>query len=72
METTNSQMRRDINRALDFFHLGRNEDDTKWVDLVKAVKQVADCRRQEEEECQTREVQMFIEEIIKLKAMVTK
>ena len=73
LEAAGPKMKKEINRALDLFHPGREEDDTEWSDLVKAVKQVVECRRREEEdEGQGREVQALIEEVQKLKAMMAK
>ena len=73
LEAAGPKMKKEINRALDLFHPGRDEDDTEWIDLVKAVKQVAECRRREEEdEGQGREVQALIEEVQKLKSMMAK
>lgn len=66
-------MRHEINRSLDLFDPGRSEDDTEWADLVQAVKQVTDCRRQEEEEeGQSQEMRTLIEEVKRLKAIVSR
>lgn len=74
VEAVGPRMKKEIKRFLDLFNPGCNETkDIDWNDLVKAIKQVANYKRwEEEEEDQNREMSMLIEEIQKLKTMVAR
>jgi hypothetical protein len=73
LEAAGPKMKREINRAIDLFNPGQDEDDMQWQDVEKVVKQVASCKkREEEDEGQSQKLQSLVAEVHKLQKLMAK